>query len=516
MAQEGQPIPLLIKPGIQRDSTLFDADSCVDGVWSRWVAGKPRKQGGYRQMTDTYAGPIRQLFLKPLGAQFGLFAGSPSGVEVGYFSFDGFGSAPFDVSPAGFTSDALYQWQFDGMYDPTNLNNPIFFAHPATTLLNPGDMTDFDIYYKDATDTSLLDVLPNAPQVSGGIVVLFPFLFAYGNNGYVAWSEAGDPETWTGGLAGNAYITENKIIRGVSFTSGVNASPGGLFWSQDKLYRATINSTGTGDTFSFDFVGKASLLGQDAVVEFNGTYAWAEQGRFCMYNGTIREIPNSMNKDFFFDNINPNTYSKVVGFTNKRYGEWGWMFCKGDATEPNWAVINIVGTDIWYDTPLPEGGRSAILNAGVFKYPIWAGLPNPGETTYALWQHEFGWDKIIGFNTQAIKSNFTTAMFSLPGGGWPAAQGERRDKNTLLFRVEPDFVQSGNMSVTVIARNTPKGADTTLETKDFSNTTGYVDFDKFDGRMVRLQFESNVQNGYYIMGNPLIHVQEGSSRYEAA
>jgi hypothetical protein len=53
------------KPGIQRDGTLFDKEFYVDGQWVRFQRGRPRKIGGYRQITDSLAGPSRGIFVVP-------------------------------------------------------------------------------------------------------------------------------------------------------------------------------------------------------------------------------------------------------------------------------------------------------------------------------------------------------------------------------------------------------------------------------------------------------------------
>ena len=41
-------ISLLIKPGVQRDGTVFDAPCFVAGMWVRFQRGRPRKMGGYK------------------------------------------------------------------------------------------------------------------------------------------------------------------------------------------------------------------------------------------------------------------------------------------------------------------------------------------------------------------------------------------------------------------------------------------------------------------------------------
>lgn len=510
MAGEGTIIPINSKPGIQRDGTMFDSDAYVEGTWTRWIAGKPRKMGGYREMSADFSGPMRQLYFRPLGAQFAVFSGSAEKLEVGYFTNSGVGSGVTDVTPAGFATSAQNMWQMDGMFDPTGANAALIFAIATPSLSDPEVETNAVIYYSPADSVAAFTALAGAPNVSGGLVVLHPYLFAYGNNGYVAWSDAGNPAGWATGDAGSAYITENKILRGVAFTGGVSASPGGLFWSLDKLHRASY--VGGDNIFQFDHVGDASLIGADAVVEYNGIYYWVEHDRFCLYNGTILELENTMNMDFFFENINNNEHQKVVGFKIQRFGEIGWMFCNGNVTEPNWAIIYNTRGNFWYDTPLPEGGRSAVINTSTFNYPMWAGVPNPDQSDYTLWQHEFGWDKIVGSQVNAIASSFDTSMISLASEGWLQQGWSGKDQNTLVFRLEPDFVGSGDMRVDVVARSTPQGEDDILVSKDFSMSTDFIDLGQYDERIWRLRFTNNAQGGNYKMGQPLIHVKPGGGR----
>lgn len=518
MAERGREdtntiIPLNSKPGIQRDGTMFDSDSYVAGLWCRFVKGKPRKILGYRSMSSDYSGPIRQLFLDARGDTLGLFSGSPSKFEVGYFTESGFGSGTTDLTPVGFVADDNNMWQIDSMFDPTGGGSPVIFAHAAPNLNNIKNQSDKQIYYGDITSASPLIALPTSPLVSGGICVLFPYLFAYGDNGYVAWSDAADPTTWSGGDAGDANITNSKIIRMQAFTGGVNQSPGGLVWSLDKVYRASY--VGSTNIFQFDFVGESSLIGADAVVEYDGLYYWPDNnGRFCVYNGTIREIENTYNKDFFFDNLNRSQRQKVIGTKVPRYGEIWWFFCNGqNVTEPNHAIVYNIPGNFWYDTALPEGGRTAALGPATFNYPIWAGYPDSSLSgIYNMWMHEFGYDRIYGSSTNAIRSSFETRMFSLPGEGWLGEGWTGKNLNTLVSRLEPDFLQSGDILFRVVTRRTPKSPDVDQETSFFAEDTEYRDISQYDGRIFRMLFESNTQNGYYIMGNPMLHVKEGSGR----
>ena len=53
------------KPGVQRDGTVFDKEIYSDGRWIRFQRQRPRKVGGYRQITEYFAGPSRGIFVVP-------------------------------------------------------------------------------------------------------------------------------------------------------------------------------------------------------------------------------------------------------------------------------------------------------------------------------------------------------------------------------------------------------------------------------------------------------------------
>ncbi|MEG7750677.1 hypothetical protein U2087_15640, partial [Listeria monocytogenes] len=82
---------------------------------------------------------------------------------------------------------------------------------------------------------------------------------------------------------------------------------------------------------------------------------WCGLDRLVSYNGVVQDVPNTMNSNFFFDNLNYDHATKVFAFKVPRFGEIWWCFPKGASTECNHAVIFNVRENTWYDTPLPEG-----------------------------------------------------------------------------------------------------------------------------------------------------------------
>jgi hypothetical protein len=232
------------------------------------------------------------------------------------------------------------------------------------------------LFFGDMFGTQTLIPITNLPtgyDASGGVVALHPYTFFFGANGYVAWSIAGDCTNFTGTGSGSANITGQKIIRGMVLRGGPGNSPSGLFWSADSLLRATF--VGGQAIFQFDTISaETSILSAQSAIEYDGIYYWMGVDRFLMFNGVVREVDNAINLNFVYDNLNYDQRQKVFAFKVPRFGEIWWCFPFGDSVEPNHAVIYNVRENSWYDTALPNGGRSAGIFPAVFRKPLMAGV----------------------------------------------------------------------------------------------------------------------------------------------
>ena len=73
----------------------------------------------------------------------------------------------------------------------------------------------------------------NNISVSGGVVMLYPYLFVYGNNGLIQNCAAGDFNNWTQGDANANNVSSTKVVKGLPLRGGTT-SPAGLFghWTQ--------------------------------------------------------------------------------------------------------------------------------------------------------------------------------------------------------------------------------------------------------------------------------------------
>jgi hypothetical protein len=133
------------------------------------------------------------------------------------------------------------------------------------------------------------------------------------------------------------------------------------------------------------------------------------------------------------------------------------------------------------------------------------------EGGYPLWQHEFGTNAITFNQEFAITSSITTCDISWVGGipSQDSATGVNRRMH--LRRVEPDFVQSGTMAMTILGRKFARGETETSGPFYFDPDTGKIDL-RVEHREVRLKFESNVLDGNFEMGRLLITAEYGDER----
>jgi len=445
-----------------------------------------------------------------------------------------------------------------------------------------------------ATGSSITLTFDNQISVSGGVVTLHPYVFVYGNDGLISNCSAGNVNDWVSADANEVSVATGKIVQGLPVRGGSNA-PSGLFWSLDSLIRVSyIGGAGSPPQFwRYDLISsQSSILSSQSVIEYDGVYYWCGVDRFLLYNGVVKEIPNSFNQNYFFDNLNYAQREKVWVTKVPRFGEIWWFYPSGTATECNNAVIYNVRENVWYDAGFALGAqRSAGYFSQVFPFPIssdWnvnatggiltATITNGGSAytngTYtnqaltggagtlatanitvaggivtavvinghgknyvigntlsasiaggsgfiltvntlmsfvSLFQNEIGTDKVVGALSVAIESYFETSDLGLVAGGpsQPSPVGENRWLR--LERVEPDFIQEGDMELYVTGRPFAQIADVTSAAYTFSSSTGKIDM-REQRRELRLKFVSNVAGGDYQVGKILLDADVGDSR----
>jgi hypothetical protein len=421
-----------------------------------------------------------------------------------------------------FTANDNNLWQFDIGYDVGG-GISYLIAHPGQNLTNIDSTVNVPVLYGDfpgGVMSELADTSGSSPsnaaiEVSGGVVMLHPYLFVYGNNGFIKNSSAGNFFDWNSADANETNVSTGKIVKGLPVRGGTTA-PSGLFWSTDSLIRVSYTpTTVTGSTlyWRYDIItSQSSILSSSCVIEYDGIFFWVGVDRFLMYNGVVTEIPNSMNFNYFFDNLNYAQRQKVWVSKIPRWGEIWWFFPSGDSEECNDAVVFNVREQVWYDAGTALGARrSAGVFSEVFRKPVWAGNEENTTGSYTLWQHETGTDEIYLNNQDAIQSYFETNNIGWVTGGPGADDPTGINRWVHLERVEPNFNQAEDMNMYVTGPSYAQGPDDLSDPYVFSPDTLKIDL-REQRREMRIKFESNTVRGDYEMGQILLSADLGDER----
>jgi hypothetical protein len=522
-------------PGIKRDGTKFEGDQYVDGQWVRFQRGLPRKMGGYRSISKYLREVSRALHEYTQDNLTYVHSGSANFVERFYID-SGFNTSVItNRTPLTLAQDDGNMWQFD-VDTAVGLGGIQLVAQVAPNLGCICNNSGGQLFYGNLLGTTPLQEVTNLPtgySLTGGVLALHPYTVAFGNNGYIMWSVPGDPTNFTGVGSGAANITGQKLVRGMPLRGGPGNSPSGLLWSADSVLRASF--VGGAAVFQFDTISaQTSILGSNTVIEYDGIFYWIGTDRFLMFNGVVREIENNMNLNYFFDGLNMEQRQRVFAVKIPRYGEIWWCYPRGDAIEPSHAIIYNVRENTWYDCELPNGGRSAGAFASIFPQPLMTGVvPSVGVENirvteandvritqdsntrvtedseidqYRLWVHEVGTDEIDGIDLQPVFSFFETGDLSLP-------VMSQENKALQVLMLEPDFVQSGDLTVQVTGRANARSPEVSTEEHIIYETPptpqDQVIYFKTQRRELRFRFASNAIGGDYQMGLVLAHVQPG-------
>lgn len=515
-----QIFPFSFKPGVKRDNTLFEGEYYTDGLWCRWDRGKPRKIGGYLQAYNQFSGVVRgDVISFPIDGFNWIYGGSADVLETVLLTPNGGAGAYYDVTPSGFVDDPQNEWSMTSIYDSSG-STTMLVVVATPTLSDVASATEKQVYFGDIISGVALTELgtPGDIMASGGVVAAPPYLFIYGHDGFIAWSDKNaiaNIGSGGGGDAGEARICSNKIVKGMALRGGSTTAPAVLFWSLDTLQRVSFVGTTAGVFRNDTIATNISILSSHAVTDYDGIFYWPGVDRFLSYNGVVQEVPNEMNRDFFYDNYNKLYPQKIFSFKNPRYGEIWTCFPFGQSTEANWAIIQNVREGTWYDTPLPEGGRSTgISPSSTLPYPLLFGVEADDVDKYSLWMHEYGVDKIAGGQPLAIESFYETANIAWMAEGPMNASWVGMDNWVRIIRIEPDFVLTGSLEFTIKGRSFADAPDLPSQTYTYSGLadSGYKIDVRKQFRQPRIQVRSNEAGGNFYAGQPTYTLAKGDVR----
>lgn len=472
--------------------------------------------GGFQTITAKLNGLPRKVHCWYDGSNVYAHVGTNVGIQqVVFNAVTGDVVSIADRTPKGFLGGPNTSITFDAIYDTTSSVVQLvahagqsngFLASPSQTVPFLGQISSPTMLapFSEPTDGLPLGGVWTQPNIAGGVACVQPFVFDFDNNGLVQWSAPNLPLYLgvVGGTsgAGQARISAQKIVACMALRGGGSASPAAIFWSLSEVIVATY--VGTPVWFAFNTVSpSSSILSSACVIEYDGLYFWAGIDRFLVFNGTVAEVPNTFNQDFFFNNLTPGFEGQTFAFKIPRYGEIWWVACLFGSTVPNWAIIYNLRENCWYDTPVPTTTWSAGFFAQGFPRPLAAGQDKTGA--FKLWMCEAGTDYVDGPNYTAIRSYFETALFGGPKNDLP------NDQAVSIAQLEPDVLQTGNLIVYLKGQANARAPSTNGPNVPLLNTPlipqRFPSFTpKQSQRLTQLHLECNERGASYIVGRNLM------------
>jgi len=498
---------LNFSPGVSRDSTVADSDQYVDAQHCRFYRGVPKKIGGYRLLataSSAFSDP-RGVFTVVRDGYAHIYVGCDNGLFRVTVDAYGSGSAILDMSPTAYPYHQS-SWSFDAMWDASGSGKVLVFAHPGP--LSTDSSVEYKIYYADDALDTAFAVTTNAPEVSGGVVVLPPFLFAYGAGGLIQNCEPNNPFDWTAGAGkfSNAVnVAHTNIVAGIAYRGSMlnkNQAPGGVFLSQTSAIEVTY--VGGDLIWAYNTLSSnTTIMGPNCLVDLNGAIFWVGTSTFYILtpDGLIQQVNCPSHRRWFFDEITQANRTKVWAVKLQQYSEV-WIFHPRDgATECTHALIYNYESQCWYDTAL---SRMCGSTAQLFQNPIFVDKNDDGEPR--LWLHEAGTDAVQGSRASAIKSWFQTSLLGRTedGGVYPLP--------VRLTRLIIDALQAGNLELSVL------GADNIRRGWQYEHGPWIVgETDQFVIPRTQHPYQSvkvvsNVVGGDYWMGRSMVALMQGDSR----
>ena len=176
-------------------------------------------------------------------------------------------------------------------------------------------------------------------------------------------------------------------------------------------------------------------------------------------------------------------------------------------------IYRVTASHNTFNTTIGTPGVTLVTLDGVISPPAPVGSTAYSVTGgFSIWQHEFGLNMITLNTEEAIYSSITTSDISWLTGSPSGDQLVGVNRRMHLRRIEPNFIQSGTMALTILGRKFAGGQnEENSGPYYFTQDTGKIDL-RVEHRLIRLKFESNQIDGNFEMGRNLITAEFGDER----
>jgi hypothetical protein len=497
-------VKLEIPPGVYRNATAYQAGPrWYDANLVRWDDGVMLPVGGWQRITTTpMTGVCRSLMpwrtngglpYLAVGTNEKLYVHNNSGLvditpedftpgRAGALPGLGYGTAEYGLDDYGTPRDGGSSLILDAAtwtYDTWGQN--------LIACCN----SDGDLYEWELSESTPAAPIPNAPQQCRGVLVTeqrhVMALGAGGDPKKVQWSDQENNELWApaaNNQAGDFLLsTTGQLRAGVKIRGEIL-----LLTSEDAHVARFI---GQPLIFSFERVGTdCGIISPSAHATIGSGAVWmGRTGNFYTYDGAVRTLPCDVG-DYVLQTLDVVKGSQVTcGHLSERHEIW-WFYPSvnsADMDNDSYVVWNY--QENWW--AIGSMQRTAWTDRGIWQYPVAASQDGH------LYQHEQGY-------TASGQSRIGTVFAQ--SGAFGIGTGDRIGWVT---QVMPDEKTQGDVSITLKARYTPTGSETTFGPY-LVRADGYTDT-RAQGREMKVRIDA-IRDDAWRVGNFRAEVKPGGGR----
>ena len=258
-------------------------------------------------------------------------------------------------------------------------------------------------------------------------------------------------------------------------------------------------------TFGIQEISSSTeLMSRISVTTVDDGLFWMANGKFMVYDGTVREIECDV-KSYVFDNFNIDERQKVVAGHNLKFSEvWWWYPSSGASENDSYVVFNYLES-IWYFGSMV---RTAWHPSGLTDYAIAAG------TDGYLYEHEKGLNDGSSNPAVSLPSYIESATFDIADG----------DQFFFANRIIPDvtFVNSTGDPMATMTLKARRFPGSSFDNSDVAVTsqTATVPIEQFTeqqhirlrGRSMTMRVDADELNVQWRLGIPRIGMRTDGRR----
>lgn len=295
-----------------------------------------------------------------------------------------------------------------------------------------------------------------------------------------------------------------RVSSGVQIVTAIQTKREILVFTDKSVY--SMQYLGPPYTFGIsEIAGETSVVSPEAVTTAHDVVYWMAPGKFMRYDGTVQEVPCTV-QDYVFDDINLDNISKVVAGHNVAFSEVWWFYPTAASTENDRYVVYDYVQGVWYFGTMT---RTSWLNRGAYSKPIAA------ATDGYLYTHEDDLDD-GEVNPPIGLSAYIQSADREISDGYQFIYADQMIPDISFGR---STVSNPTATITVKAREFPGDIYEQSDDEDVTQTsTSPVDqytrqiFPRIRGRAISLRIESDEIGTSWKLGYPRLSIRTDGRR----